>query len=501
MAQNQSKKDDLLISTNFNNGCDIVASHKIKEFSDYLFQDDIFPFSQEIWRQIKPKSDSSFEIERCFNIFITIYKSNALSFHKSPFFVLSYCSICLRNHILFEIATKFITDYLNQLTEFPNSAILDILIPFALFHQISKEQSKLFLRFILDLCQKFECSVFLNHFLPILRFLISNQSSEFKINHFHLEILLAIIETYDVNPEQIEQIQNEILSPFENDESILLIKSSLSISGMLNIQKTDETNNSFITPIDIPKQQDESLEELLQEVQSQSYESAPIILGHIRIQFERRSDFPDFDFKSLFELAIETYPSSNEITRSTIYCIISFLNQKFSKNPEELLNLYISTAKQGQYDIQFLNLCYQDFLQEIADDPEIYDKYGQLIDTAPINLLNCQLNITSPTNSIQKAFSYLRNWDTAYDGVQKVWREIIRNPEICLFDDIKCLEYSQKHYLLQGLQTNLEFSEPILGVNLAIDKIAEFIESDESPSTQTSPLNKKRRTLSPATKK
>lgn len=478
------------------NACFLILNTKEHELTSYLFKEDTCPISSIIRKKIEPTKDNPSEIERCFNLFLTIYKTRSQYFFEKPNFTILYSSRSLQNKTTVSMTSNFIKDYMENLESIPDERILDYIIPFTIFRENIQDKPPVIVPFMLYLCEKYGIKIFLNHFLPVLEMMTNyEENQQYEIQNFHIELLTAIIESFDLDQYEVDDIEAKILIPLQYDETISIKLACAALGKVIDStpSRRDSASTSPLrdqTPISIKELNYDKLNSYLDEVDSRSFISPAIVLGNIKTQIELLNNFPqNRSFSPLFQLSMKSYRKSNEINRANIYFIISFINHTFYNKLEEILKLYIDTAHDSESNVKFADKCYQEFLNIVYSDRDLSEQSSELLENAPLNLLdNPPQKIKSTHNSLMLAANSLKDWNTAYDGVLRIWREITKNPDLILYPYVKDLEFSKISYLFQGLKEIIANCEPILGVDHALKRIENYVNSFE---VKTTPARKK----------
>lgn len=500
-------------------GCFLTLNHKEYELTAYLFKEGNCPISSLIQKKIEPTKDNPSEIERCFNIFLTIYKSRSQYFNEKPNFTILYSSRCLQNKAMVSMTSNFIKDYINDLESVPDERMLDYLIPFTILRENIQDKPPVIVPFMLFLCEKYGVNIFFKHFLPVLELMTNYEDNQdCEIQNFHIELLTAIIESFDLDQYEVDDIEAKILIPLQYDETISIKLACAALGKVIDStpSRRDSASNSPLreqTQIPIKELNYDKLNSYLDEVDSKSYISPAIVLGNIKTQIELVNNWPpNRPFAPVFQLSMSSYRKSNEINRANIFFIISFINHTFYNKLEDMLKLYIDTAHDPDSNVKFADKCYQEFLNLVYSDRDLAEQSSELLENAPLNLLdNPPQKIKSTHNSLMVAANSLKDWNTAYDGVLRIWREITKNPDVILYPYIKDLEFSKISYLYQGLKEIIVNCEPILGVDHALRRMENYVNSfeikKETPTKKKyrkSPLTVKNKSnptaLSPMTK-
>lgn len=508
MEKDSTIPTDVSCPSDLQDGCFLMLNNKECELTAFLFKENICPISSIIRKKIEPTKDTPSQIERCFNIFLTIYKTRSQYFIEKPNFTILYSSRCLIGKTTLSMTANFIKDYINELETMPDENILDYLIPFTILKKDIQDKPPVIVPFILFLCEKFGVHIFMPHFLKVLEMMANENDEESQIcevQNFHIELLTAVIQSFDLTQDEVDEIESQILVPLQYDETVS-IKLACAALGKV-IDSTPSRKNSAPssplrdqTPIPSEKLNFDKLNSYLDEIDSNSYVSPAIVLGNIKTQLELLDDWPiNRSFIQLFQLSMRSYRKSNEINRANIYYIISFINRKFYKKLEEMLKLYIDAAHDPESNLQFTDKCYQEYLNLVYRDRDLSESLSSLLENAPLNLIdNPPQKIKSTHNSLTIAANNLRDWNTAYDGVLRIWREITKNPDVILYPYIRDLEFSKISYLFQGLKEIIANCEPILGVDHALQRIEDFMKLYEKTSA---PKRKHNRTPASAKKK
>lgn len=115
-------------------------------------------------------------------------------------------------------------------------------------------------------------------------------------------------------------------------------------------------------------------------------------------------------------------------------------------DPTEMKNLYHKNRDNRHFSISFLERCYQHFKQT-SSSKTLTPK------DLPISLV--VQNEFTPRKDIEFAFTCLSNWESSYDGVRRIWELIKNEPDIDLNDYFDSLDFTQKCFLIAGLNSNM----------------------------------------------
>ena len=471
--------NDITIPENLKDGCLIISEHRLRELTSFLFKDGICPVSDEIRKEIEPMKLTSSETVRCFGLFNAVYKGQSSYFVQRPLFTILYASRCLQSKKLFDAGVEFLTVFLQNFEDASRfEEVLDIIIPFTIYRQYIIDKPPVIIPFMTFLCKKFGTKIFMRHLLTLLESMANNEDGKVKIGYFHIDLLLAIFQNFELSQYEVDRIDENILAYLVDDDTMPM---KVSVSSLTKAIETTPTRriSAMTSPRDPPAYRRKApnfdkLNIYLDEVESHLYASVPTVISQIRHQLERLKQWPeDRSPKRLFELALQSYPGPSEVHRSNVFTIISFMNQNLP--PEQILPLYLDAAYDDKINLEFADRCYQEF------------RIGAELDNAPPTLYGKppRQGESPPKTSLKYAFESLSVWDTAYDGVQKIWTAITKNRDVDLAYFFNDLEYSQKSYLIQGLKAIQETCEPIPGTKSAIAKLESLMVDDSASQTSS----------------
>ncbi|OHT17156.1 hypothetical protein TRFO_12687 [Tritrichomonas foetus] len=451
---------DVSFPRDLQDGCEIVAKRRYREISNYLFDEKNCPISNQIKSIIEPKSMLPNELERSYHSFESLYQSHYSEFRQRPIFTLLYVARCMSNKVLFEIIINFVTDFLQSLEMKITSDILDIFIPFCIYKQYIQDNPPVIGPFFDFLTQYYEPSRFLPHFLKCITALIENN----MIGHFHIDLLIDLYEKVEFSRIDSQKIIQSILDPLEGVETLSLRLACETFKKLIAEKYPDlpihtREINIFDHFDNAPSPSSQmmnrslvvldQLNNLLDDVENHSFNSAIFILSEILNQLNQISTFPSRSPRPLFELAIRTFATSDS-NPDLAYSVILALHNICE--PVEILKIYLNARNDDSIPLDFLEQCYQLFLK-VA--------YNQITPHPPSSLIEDQMNDQLQQNSnsrthqynpeLKKAFDMLLQWETAYEAVDLIYKIVEKSPDVYLYDYFDDLEYSQRCYLVQGL--------------------------------------------------
>lgn len=201
---------DVSIPSDFQNGNEIVTNRKYRQFLQYLLDDSVCPFPQDIANKLIPKPYTTDEFIKKEKAFWELYESNSSLFRRFPLFSLLYIFNISR---LIQVTYKDdfvscirkINGFVNTIQTAINEKVLDIIIPLTI-SRISSDDSPVMSEIIMTLIKKFTIPVFLPHFLSSYTALY-NMSD---LNNFHVNLLTQITQEFTLESEDILEIQSTI---------------------------------------------------------------------------------------------------------------------------------------------------------------------------------------------------------------------------------------------------------------------------------------------------
>lgn len=210
------------------------------------------------------------------------------------------------------------------------------------------------------------------------------------------------------------------------------------------------SNASSFAAISAKSVSPEILDEILDTIEkdSMNLENPIDVLEELRIQLERLREFPTKrSAEPLFNLVMTIYNSTQTTSdeKKQIYILMTTVNTIC--DPNEMKNLYHKNCDNQSFSKHFLERCYQHFKQT-SSSKSLTPK------DLPVSLV--VQNEFTPRKDIEFAFTCLSNWESSYDGVRRIWDLIKNEPGIDLNDYFDSLDFTQKCFLIAGLNSNMK---------------------------------------------
>ena len=456
---------DVAFPQNLRDGSDIIKNRKYQQLLQYLFDQSRCPVDSRIAKKIMPTKPIPNEIERAYNNFQEFYRNDSIFFKQVPVFTTLYLSRFITVKNLQDSTLNFIEKFLSAVpVSTLDIQVLDILIPITLYKMYIPQSSPIF-SFVVFLAKYFGYSEFLPYFLRFISVIINDN----VIGHYHVDLMNDLYDRFDFSREDSKKIADKILEPLEGTNSIHLGLALKELHKRILRKYTGIVPSFSDSPLSKSTASLSSsalfdrLQILLNQLENRQYGNPAAIIAEIKQQLEFAERFPDRSPLPLFELALRLY-ASDESQKDLVYSLIMILNNICSVS--DLRQIYQQLKNDNNIPFEFLNFCYQQFrkLNLLEDDPS--------------SLLSSQ-KFASPrsTNAhLKEAFRMLLDWETAYDGVTKIWEYLIKVPDIHdIMEFYDSLDYAQKSYLVQGLRVKYD---DVLPNNDDLKHTIETLEND-----------------------
>ena len=187
----------------------------------------------------------------------------------------------------------------------------------------------------------------------------------------------------------------------------------------------------------------ELLDGLLDEVETGNSIDLFKTLSEISYQL-KKLPFPHrgHSLRTFFMLALQAWNAKGvtEKNHTQLFDLMQLINRQEGRT-DELFKMYLAAAKDKKIPKDYLEQCYQDFIRRNRGKSSI---------TFPVSLR--QHEEMEVRDDVELAFSCLSNWESAYDGVSRLWKMLKEDPRMDIQYHFDNLDYSQKCYLVQGLR-------------------------------------------------
>lgn len=142
-----------------------------------------------------------------------------------------------------------------------------------------------------------------------------------------------------------------------------------------------------------------------------------------------------------------------------------------SKNPQTLSNKNKQASKPTK-----------DPNQKISDDTQISNQTSQISSSYEKIMKDSLASSTIqdefvPRKDLEFAFTCLSNWESSYDGVNRIWELIKNEPDIDLDDYFDSLDFTQKCFLISGLNAHKD-DEKMESLAPIIDRLDDRITNE-----------------------
>ena len=186
----------------------------------------------------------------------------------------------------------------------------------------------------------------------------------------------------------------------------------------------------------------EMLDGLLDEVETGNCIDICKTLSEVSYQLKKLPFPKGHSLRTFFMLALQAWGAKGvtERNHAQLFALMQQINVQDGRT-DELFKMYLAAAKDKKIPKDYLEQCYQDFVRK---------NRGKSSTDFPISLR--QHEAMEVRDDVELAFSCLSNWESAYDGVARLWKMLKEDPSMDIQYHFDNLDYSQKCYLVQGIR-------------------------------------------------